>query len=178
MSNTPSKKLNRRFFLRVSALAGGSILLGGGIEASAQQRGGTPRNASPILPSAFIQIDPNGMVTLTAKNPEMGQGIKTALPMIIADELDLDWKLVRVVQADLNEVKYGSQSAGGSRSTPNNWDLLRRIGASARSMMIDAAAQTWSVPAAECYTELGKVYQFTITFFEPKERRMTLKPVV
>ncbi len=158
MSNTPSKKLNRRFFLRVSALAGGSILLGGGIEASAQQRGGTPRNAAPILPSAFIQIHPNGMVTLTAKNPEMGQGIKTALPMIIADELDLDWKLVRVVQADLNEVKYGSQSAGGSRSTPNNWDLLRRIGASARSMMIDAAAQTWSVPAAECYTELGKVY--------------------
>jgi isoquinoline 1-oxidoreductase beta subunit len=106
--------MNRRFFLRVSALTGGSMLVGGGVTALAQgpRPGGGGRPAAPaLLPSAFVQIDPNGMVTLMAKNPEMGQGVKTALPMILADELDLDWKMVKVVQADLDEVKYGSQSA-------------------------------------------------------------------
>ncbi len=151
-------KSTRRFFLQVSAGATGALILGGGI-AQAQRPGRPGRPAGPaILPSAFIQIAPTGMVTLTAKNPEMGQGIKTALPMIIADELDLDWKMVTVVQADLNEAKYGSQSAGGSRSTPNNWDLLRRIGASGRLMLVTAAAQTWNVPAAELTTELGRVH--------------------
>ena len=126
--------LERRFFLRVSLVAGGAMLLGGGTSAVAQapaQAGGRRPQAVP-KPSAFVQIDANGTVTLMAKNPEMGQGIKTALPMILAEELDLDWKMVKVVQADLDEAKYGSQSAGGSRSTPNNWDLLRRVGASAR----------------------------------------------
>lgn len=152
-------KSTRRFFLQVSAGATGALVLGGGI-AQAQRPGrpGRPAAGPAILPSAFIQIAPTGMVTLTAKNPEMGQGIKTALPMIIADELDLDWKMVTVVQADLNEAKYGSQSAGGSRSTPNNWDLLRRIGASGRLMLVTAAAQTWNVPAAELTTELGRVH--------------------
>lgn len=148
-----TRTMNRRFFLRVSALTGGAMLLGGG-EAKAQ---GPRRQAPLLLPSAFVQIDPSGMVTLIAKNPEMGQGIKTALPMILAEELDLDWKMVRVVQGDLNEAKYGSQSAGGSRSTPNNWDLLRKVGASARLMLVQAAAQTWSAPESECATELGQV---------------------
>jgi len=152
-------KSTRRFFLQVSAGTTGALILGGGI-AQAQRTGrpGRPAAGPAILPSAFIQIAPTGMVTLTAKNPEMGQGIKTALPMIIADELDVDWKMVTVVQADLNEAKYGSQSAGGSRSTPNNWDLLRRIGASGRLMLVTAAAQTWNVPAAELTTELGRVH--------------------
>ena len=153
--------MNRRFFLRVSALAGGSMLVGGGEQAIAQAprgAGGPRATPPPVLPSAFVQIDPSGIVTLTAKNPEMGQGVKTALPMILADELDVDWKMVKVVQADLDEVKYGSQSAGGSRSTPNNWDLLHRVGASARMMLVQAAAQTWNVPAGECTTELGKVH--------------------
>jgi isoquinoline 1-oxidoreductase beta subunit len=160
MSNN-STQIDRRFFLRVSALAGGSLVIGGGVEAVAQQgRPGTGARPAPppVLPTSFIQIDPSGMVTLMAKNPEMGQGVKTSLPVILADELDVDWKMVKVVQADLDEVKYGSQSAGGSRSTPNNWDLLHRMGASARMMLVTAAAQTWNVPAAECTTELGKVH--------------------
>jgi isoquinoline 1-oxidoreductase beta subunit len=158
---TNSTLMNRRFFLRVSTLAGGSMLVGGGVVATAQAprgAGGARPAPPPVLPSAFVQIDPNGMVTLMAKNPEMGQGVKTSLPMILADELDVDWKMVKVVQADLDEAKYGSQSAGGSRSTPNNWDLLHRVGAAARMMLVEAAAQTWGVPAAECTTELGKVY--------------------
>jgi isoquinoline 1-oxidoreductase subunit beta len=147
---------NRRFFLRVSLLSGGAMLIGGH-DALAQppQRG---QRQAPLDPNAFVKIAPDGIVTLTGKNPEMGQGIKTALPMILAEELDLDWKMVRVVQGDLDEVKFGSQSAGGSRSTPNNWDLLRRVGATARLMLVQAAASTWNVPVEECTTELGKVY--------------------
>lgn len=157
-----AKKLtSRRFFLSASTLAGGGLMLTAGLQLPAQppQRrgGGSGRPAARQVPSSFIQIESSGAVTLIAKNPEMGQGIKTALPMILADELDLDWKLVRVVQADLDETKYGSQSAGGSRSTPNNWDLMRALGASARLMLVTAAAQTWNVPPSECATELGQV---------------------
>ena len=144
---------SRRFFLKVSLLSGGGMLIGGH-EMLAQGQ----RKPAPLDPNAFVKIAPDGMVTLTGKNPEMGQGIKTALPMILAEELDIDWKLVRVVQGDLDEVKFGSQSAGGSRSVPNNWDLLRQVGATARLMLVQAAASTWNVPVSECSTELGKVY--------------------
>ncbi len=151
MSNT---KLNRRFFFQVSIGAGGALLL----QAQGLAQGPGRRNAAPILPSAFIKIDPSGIVTLTGKNPEMGQGIKTALPVILADELDVDWKMVRVVQGDLDEVKFGGQSAGGSRSIPNNWDLMRRVGAAGRQMLVQAGAEAMGVSPAECSTELGKVH--------------------
>jgi isoquinoline 1-oxidoreductase subunit beta len=150
-----SNRVDRRFFLRVSLGASGALLLEGSRTAFAQP---ARRTQAPILPSSFVQIDPSGIVTLTAKNPEMGQGIKTALPMLLAEELDVDWKMVKIVQADVDEVKYGTQSAGGSRSVPNNWDLMRKVGASARVMLVQAAAQTWNVPESECTTESGKVY--------------------
>ena len=148
--------VTRRSFFRVSALAGGGLLLAAQLEPVADLFAQTP--ATGFAPNAFIKITPDGAITLVAKNPEVGQGIKTSLPMLLAEELDVDWKDVRLEQADLNPQAYGPQNAGGSTGTPTNYDALRRAGAVARHMLVAAAAQTWGVPEAECSTASGRVH--------------------
>jgi isoquinoline 1-oxidoreductase subunit beta len=152
---TAKGQMNRRAFLRATALAGGGMMLAYYIEPAANvlAQFGPPVT---LLPVSFITIAPDGIVTLIAKNPEIGQGVKAMLPMLIAEELDVDWKDVRIEQGDLN-AKYGLQIAGGSTATPMNWDPMRQVGAGGRQMLIAAAAQTWGVPASECTTTPGRV---------------------
>ncbi len=153
--NTPS--LDRRDFLRVTGLAGGAYMLGFYLKSSNELSAAEAAGAATFSPNAFIKIGADGMVTLMAKNADMGQGVKTSLPMILAEELDADWKSVRIEQADFNETAYGIQYSGGSHSVWRNWQPLREAGAAARAMLVAATAQTWGVPATECETEAGTV---------------------
>src|SRR5271165_1836911 len=149
--------MNRRSFLKTSAVAGGGVLFSLYIDApeAKAQRGGPQ---TPPDPHNYIQVAADGTVTITAKNPEVGQGVRNMLPMLIAEELDVDWKNVKIAQADFDGTRYSGQSAGGSTATPNNWTPMRQVGAAGRAMFVAAAAQTWGVPESECTTASGHVY--------------------
>jgi isoquinoline 1-oxidoreductase beta subunit len=148
--------LDRRAFLRFSAVAGGGLLVAAYFDPKTLAQGPGRGQQAPLSPDAFVRIAQDGTVTIIAKNPEIGQGVKTMLPMLVAEELDVDWKDVRVEQGDL-DAKYGQQSAGGSTATPGNYLAMRRIGAAVRQTLLAAAAAEWSVPAAELTTASGKV---------------------
>ncbi|MEO7599532.1 MAG: molybdopterin cofactor-binding domain-containing protein, partial [Opitutus sp.] len=161
-----SGPIDRRGFLKLSAIAGGGLMLGFYMRSGGEAFGADPIvNASVDLPTgdfapnAFIRISPQGVVTLISKVPESGQGIKTSLPMVIAEELSVDWKDVVIQQADAT-AKYAKPwyGAGGSSSTPNHYDLFRKTGATARTMLTTAAAQTWNVPESECFAEASAIH--------------------
>ncbi len=113
-------------------------------------------NPTIFSPSVFLRIDKEGIVTVTVQRSEMGQGVRTALPMLIAEELKVDWQSIRVEQADADD-KYGDQSTGGSRSIRVSYDPFRKAGATAKAMLITAAANQWSVKTSDCYAEKGFV---------------------
>jgi isoquinoline 1-oxidoreductase beta subunit len=149
--------LSRRRFLSATALAGGGLLLGFRLEAS-----GAAAELAPLArdfePNAWIRIAADNVITLIAQNPEIGQGVKTMLPMLIAEELDADWSRVRIEQGGLNTAAFSNQFAGGSNATPTAWLPMRRVGAAARSMLVSSAALTWGVPAAELETRGAVVH--------------------
>jgi isoquinoline 1-oxidoreductase beta subunit len=149
--------VDRRSFLQVTALAGGGMMIGLYAPELLAQRAGGPAPAPPPLPSNFITINPDNTFTIVAQNPETGQGIKTALPMLIAEELDVDWKQVTIKQADYDNTKYTAQTEGGSRAIPTHYARMRQVGAGGRALMLAAAAQQWNVPVAELTTASGTV---------------------
>src|SRR5690349_2316723 len=155
--NNETVNSSRRFFLLASA-AGGGLVLTGCMTPTATE-GGAVAAASPTKPAApvvdmnaFVAISPDGTVRIMAKNPEIGQGIKTMLPMLIAEELDADWSKVVIEQGDADQTRYGSQIAGGSFATPNHWTPHRQVGAAARAMLLQAAATRLNVPVTELTT--------------------------
>ncbi|MFC0349132.1 molybdopterin cofactor-binding domain-containing protein [Undibacterium danionis] len=156
------EKPSRREFLQHSAAGSSALVLGSFWSdlANAEQQITKPNEGAAFTPSALMKISSDGTVTLISKQPEIGQGIKTSLPMVIAEELEVNWKDVKIVQGDLNPA-YGGQFAGGSLSTPLNYDDFLKLGAVARTMLIEAAAQTWNVAVAECYAEKSKVIHKT-----------------
>ena len=150
-----SNKQTRREFIKVVGVSGSGLMLASFIPFSniLANVGDEPKI---FAPSVFLKIDSNGVVTVIFHRSEMGQGIKTALPMLVAEELEVDWQKIIIEQSDADK-KYGSQSTGGSTSIRRNWEPLRVAGATAREMLILAAANKWNTNASNCYAENGFV---------------------
>ncbi|MFU1859737.1 molybdopterin cofactor-binding domain-containing protein [Sphingobacterium sp. NGMCC 1.201703] len=149
--------LDRRSFLKAALLAGGGLMLQfywpGGNAVAAEKD-----HTAPATLNSYIKIHPDGRVTLFNPNPEFGQNVKTSLPMILAEELDISWDSVQVEQADFFPERFERQFTGGSQSIRRAWPILRTAGATARQMLIIAAAQRWAVPADEISTSTGSLY--------------------
>jgi len=174
--------LSRRTFLHLTAAAGGGLMAAARLEPLHTLLAQAPAgDATVFLANAFIRVSPDNVVTIIAKNPEIGQGIKTSLPMLIAEELGVAWDAIRLEQADLNESRYGRQNAGGSTATPTNYDPLRRVGAALRQTFLLAATQTWGVPVSECDSALAVVTHRpsgrTLTYGALSQKAATLPPV-
>ncbi len=160
-----SASFSRRGFIKTTGAAYAGLSLGlmlpGRARAAAESNPAFPTPADgDFAPNFHLRIAPDGTVTIVSQNPECGQGIKTALPMLIAEELEVDWNSVRIVQAGLDN-RYQRQIAGGSGATPAHFTEFRQLGATARAMLISAAAQAWGVPAAECHAAANAIHHGT-----------------
>jgi isoquinoline 1-oxidoreductase subunit beta len=145
--------VSRRNFLRVSMIAGGGMLVGFSALSNSET---ADAEATPFSPNAYIKISPDGKITLMSPNPEIGQGVKTSLVMLIAEEMNVDWQTIEVEIAPL-DAKYGSQTTGGSGAIRSRYMPLRQAGATAKAMLVAAAADTWGVAVADCSAENGFV---------------------
>ena len=155
-TNLASHDLSRRGFLEVAGMAGAGFSLAS-FTPTNELLAAESTDLGHLELNAFVEVNVNGAIRLYAHTPEKGQGIKTSLPMIIAEELGADWNDVTVVRAPMNEARYGAQRAGGSTSTPREWNPMRRAGAAARVMFISAAAKQMVVNPNLLYTENSQV---------------------
>jgi isoquinoline 1-oxidoreductase beta subunit len=158
-----SARIPRRDFLKTSAAIGSGLCIAAYIpELAARALDNPPASGAVFAPNAFVRIAPDDSVTVIANHSEMGQGIYTSLPMLLNEELEADWSKIKVeaapVDAAYNHTVYGIQMTGGSTTTPSEWERFRKMGAMARLMLVDAAAQKWNVPASECSVEKGVVF--------------------
>ena len=152
---------NRRSFLKSSALAGGGLMLGFSWLVGCQP---VSKDEALVMPdewfgiNSYLKIGNNGVVSIFAPNPEFGQNVRTSMPMLVAEELDVDWKKVIVEQAPYHPENFGMQFTGGSRGIMSRWEPLRMTGAAARQMLREAAAHAWQVPIEEITTDKGVIY--------------------
>src|ERR1700681_4151588 len=142
--------LPRRSFLPVGAAAGAGLVIGFYLP-----HGSSP-NAEVFSPNAYLRITPENKVIIVVARSEMGQGVRTALPMILAEELEADWKQIEIEQAGASTL-YGDETTGVSASVRTTWDPMRKAGAAAREMLISAAALTWNVPRSSCTAENSRL---------------------
>ncbi|WP_298505914.1 molybdopterin cofactor-binding domain-containing protein [uncultured Maribacter sp.] len=160
MSKQKTSNFSRRGFLKASSLASGGMLIGFNLFTACKPKAEMPIDISKLNFAdfnAFIKIAENGMVTIFSPNPEIGQGVKTSMPMLIAEELNVEWKNVVVEQGGLDTENYTRQVAGGSQSIRFGWEALRQTGATARQMLVNAAAARWNVDAKECTAKDGVI---------------------
>ncbi|SEK32696.1 isoquinoline 1-oxidoreductase, beta subunit [Aquimarina amphilecti] len=160
MKSITTPSVSRRSFIRTSALAGGGILIGFNLFQACKPEVAPPVDIADLNFNdfnAFIKIADNGKVTIFSPNPEIGQGVKTSMPMLIAEELDVDWGNVLVAQGALDTKNFTRQVAGGSQSLRHGWEPLRQTGATARQMLINAAASKWGVDPTTCKTKNGVI---------------------
>jgi isoquinoline 1-oxidoreductase subunit beta len=142
--------LSRREFVAAGVAAGAGLVIGFYLP----HRGSTDKEV--FSPNAYLRITPDNKVTIVVARSEMGQGVRTALPMILAEELEADWTQIEIEQAGASTL-FGDQTTGGSASVRTTWDPMRKAGATAREMLISAAALTWSVPRSQCTAENGSI---------------------
>ncbi len=157
---TTLNKTNRRDFLKITSMTGGGLLLGFSWFSAEAETPVIMTNANftgELGFNSYLSIATDGTITIFSPNPELGQNIMTSFPMIVAEELDADWTKVKVVQAPLDTVKFDRQLTGGSGAIPHSWKRLRNAGATARYLLIAAAAKRWNVDATECTASNGFV---------------------
>lgn len=160
-----TNNLTRRDFIKVVSAAGSGLVLGFYLPAKGEELRSPGEPA--FSPNAWLRIDTNGLTTITVARSEMGQGARTALPMIVAEELEADWEKIRLEFALAHPDKYGDMTTGGSTSVRRSWEMLRKAGATAREMLITAASQAWNVDRTTCRAENGAVIHV------PSKRRRT-----
>lgn len=160
MASSKQIAFSRRSFLKTSALASGGMLIGFNLFNACKPEAKVPLDISKLNFNdfnAFIKISDEGIVTIFSPNPEIGQGVKTSMPMIIAEELEVAWDNVFVEQAPLDTKNFTRQLAGGSQSIRHGWTALRQTGATAKQMLVNAAAARWGVEASECTVKEGVI---------------------